>query len=121
LVKYEDIVLNPETTIKRVFDYHELSFNPAILDEYSRIKLHGRGGISNYNKIGYKKINREHLNKWKNVLSNPLRKMYCRSYLRWIGKERLAFMGYDFSNLINELNSIPNNFQFFYQDLYLIP
>jgi len=115
------MILNPEQSLKGVFDYLELSFDPVILDGYSKIKLHGRGGISNYNNLEYQTMSLDPIAKWRNVITNPLRKMYCRRYLRWIGQERLAIMGYDLDDLLNQLNVVPFDFQYFFSDLYWIP
>ena len=50
-------------------------------------------------------LSEEPLAKWKATISNPLRKRWCRRYLDWLGRERLAAMGYDLDGLQRELNS----------------
>lgn len=120
-IKYEEMILNTDQSIKNVFDYLELPFDPVILDEYSKIELHGRVQYSYYDKLDYQTIRQEPIAKWKDVINNPLRKMYCRRYLHWIGQERLAIMGYDLDDLLNQLNAVPFDFQYFFSDLYWIP
>ncbi len=38
---------------------------------------------------------------------NPLRKLWARRYLRWLGEHRLRVMGYPMRDLIEELDAIP--------------
>ena len=45
--------------------------------------------------------------KWKNTLRNPLRKWWIRSYLDWLGADRLAVMGYDLDTLLSDLGDVP--------------
>jgi hypothetical protein len=44
-------------------------------------------------------------------LNNPVRKTWCRRYLRWIGRERLAMMGYDLDALTAELDALPTSYR----------
>jgi hypothetical protein len=46
-----------------------------------------------------------------------LRKSWCRRYLRFIGRERLAVMGYDLAGLERELSLQPASFDSFGADL----
>jgi hypothetical protein len=55
------------------------------------------------------------------VLQHPLRKRYCRNYLKWIGRERLSLMGYDLEELLMELDSVRFNPKFFFNDIYRMP
>ena len=52
-------------------------------------------------------MSREPLEKWKAQMANPLRKAWAKRYLRWIGAERLAIMGYDLEALLAEVDAIP--------------
>jgi len=44
--------------------------------------------------------------------------MWARRYLRWIGPERLAVMGYDAATLASELRRIPTTFGSSPSDLF---
>ena len=88
--------------------YLDLEFEVSRLDSFTNVQLRGEMG----DKEGYAKyseINAQPLDKWKTVVANPFRKAWCRRYLRWIGKERLAIMGYDLDELLGELDVIPTS------------
>jgi len=44
---------------------------------------------------------------WHGAFATPLRQRWARRYLRWIGHERVATMGYDLDALLAELASVP--------------
>jgi hypothetical protein len=54
----------------------------------------------------YSTISAEPVEKWRATLANPYRKRWCRGYLRWVGAERLAVMGYDLEELLEQLDAI---------------
>lgn len=119
-VRYEDLLTNPMEEFQRIFSYLELAFDPEVLSSFNNIELKGRPG----DKLGvknYQTLSKEPLEKWKNILANPIRKAWCRRYLRWIGRERLAVMGYDLDELLAELDTIPFSLSFVGSDMWWIP
>jgi hypothetical protein len=105
-VKYETLVINLEAECQRLFDYLGLRFDPDWLENLADIKLRGSMGDP-VGTSGYETVSREPLEKWRFTLSNPVRKAWCRSYLRWIGAQRLSLMGYDQDLLLDELKAAP--------------
>jgi hypothetical protein len=65
----------------------------------------------------YSTLSVEPAQKWKTTLVNPLRKEWCRRYLRFLGDARLATMGYDKERMIAELDSQPTRMSNFIPDL----
>lgn len=114
-VRYEDLLARPEETLRGVFAYLELAFDPTLLSDFAKVKF--SRGDWNMHRNQYQVLNREPLEKWKRILSNPIRKAWCRRYLRWIGRHRLAMMGYDLDDLLDELNALPLNLRFVVSDL----
>ena len=57
----------------------------------------------------YRRLTTEPLEKWRRTLANPWRKRWCREYLTWIGRERLATMGYDLDALLADLDATPSS------------
>lgn len=113
-VHFEKLVASPIEEWTRVFDYLELSFEPATLEEFGKIEPQGRPGSrppmgDNPGKKRYSRVSQEPLTKWRQSLSNPVRKAWSRRYLRWIGADRLATMGYDLDELLAELDSLPTS------------
>jgi hypothetical protein len=57
----------------------------------------------------YQELSTEPIEKWKQTLGTTWRKRWCRSYLDWIGADRLATMGYDLDALRGELDALPSS------------
>lgn len=105
-VRYEDLVARPAEELAGIFSYLELPFDRAVLERFNETELRGRFK----DPIGtkqYDMVSQEPLEKWKQTLGNPIRKAWSRRYLRWIGAERLAVMGYALNELLAELDSVP--------------
>jgi hypothetical protein len=105
-MRYEALVTDPEGEARRLFKYLGLDFDTQLLQRVGRLHLKGRLGDS-AGLQSYGEISREPLDKWKHVLGNPLRKWWCRRYLKWIGRERLAIMGYELDALLAQLAAVP--------------
>lgn len=83
-----------------------LEFEPDALERFADVELGGLMG----DPIGLKRysaLSSEPNEKWKTVLTNPLRVEWCRRYLRFLGDERLAVMGYVGETLRRELDALP--------------
>ena len=105
-VRYEAMITSPEDTWEGVFRYLGLPFDDAVLSHFGDVELAGRWGGQPGTRR-YDGVSREPLESWKQVLNKPVRKAWCRRYLGWIGRERLAMMGYDYDVLTDELDAIP--------------
>lgn len=103
-VQYEAFLQSPEAELSRIAEYLELEFDAEVLNNFSQISFSGKlgdpTGVENYAAVDIAP-----LEKWKVVINNPLRKMWCRRYLHWLGEERLKVMGYDLNELMRELDS----------------
>jgi hypothetical protein len=107
--RYEDFVVSEQATSKKLFRYLELQFDPSVMSRFADVELKGRMG-DHAGVAAYQGLSREPLEKWKTTLASPLRKRWCRRYLHWIGRDRLAVMGYDLDELLGELDSIPTRY-----------
>ena len=105
-IRYEDLLQSPEATTQSICKYLDLDFQPAMIEDFQSVDLQGDMGDPTGTK-NYKAISDKPLNKWKNALRNPIRKAWCRSYLDWLGAERLTEIGYDKATLLQELKSAP--------------
>ncbi len=103
-VQYERFLQSPENELARISNYLGLELDPDVLENFSQVSFSGElgdpTGVGNY-----REVDTAPLEKWKSVINNPLRKMWCRRYLRWLGEERLRVMGYDLDELLHELDS----------------
>jgi len=118
-VRYEDLVSGSEEEWQRVFAYLELPFDAKVLSRFVDVQLEGR--IRDPTMGQYQALSQAPLEKWKLVLANPIRKAWCRGYLRWIGKERLAVMGYDLDELLAELDALPFSLRYAGSDMWRMP
>ncbi|MFH1178074.1 MAG: sulfotransferase [Acidobacteriota bacterium] len=116
---YEDLVSNHLGPWERLFSYLDLPFAPALLSRFAEVEMKGR--IRDPRQSEYRSLSQEPLEKWRATLGNPIRKAYCRRYLRWIGQERLSCMGYDLQGLLADLASVPTSVRFLASDLWRIP
>lgn len=115
-VRFEDLVSGDEQTWRPLMDYLGIEFDPDALRRFSDVDIAGRMG----DKTGikqYAELSSEPREKWKDTLVNPLRKGWCRRYLRFLGNERLAVMGYDGQQLLRELDSQPTSMSHLLPDL----
>jgi hypothetical protein len=105
-VSFEDLIINPEKECQRIFAYLGIPFDKKILSIFNEVKLKGRMGDTDGTRR-YQSLSSAPLEKWKKTLANPVRKVWCRHYLDWIGPERLGLMGYEYEGLRAELNALP--------------
>lgn len=115
-VRFEDLVTAPASGWARVFSHLGIEFDTALLDEFAGVPLAGRMGDPT-GRLAYRGLSAEPIDKWKATLGNPLRKAWCRRYLRWIGAERLAVMGYDLAELLDALDAAPASGRFLLSDV----
>ncbi len=115
-LRYEDLLSNPNKEIQRIFDHLEIPTPRNVADNFKNVNLDGRmGDPTGAEKYG--STSHEPLEKWKLTLSNSFRKSWCRRYLNWIGRERLALMGYDLEKLLADLNSTPTGIRYIGSDI----
>jgi len=115
-VRYEDLVNNTEDECRNILSELDIDFDPQIVSSLGRVRLSGRMGDS-IGQDAYETVSNEPLGKWQSTLTSPTRKLWCRRYLRWIGRERLSLMGYSLNELLSELNAAPSTVRFLASDL----
>jgi hypothetical protein len=115
-MRYEEIVTKPEQAWGEVFRYLEMPFDRSALELFDAVRLDGRkcdhSGVKRYDRVST-----EPLEGWKRTLDNPIRKRWCRRYLHWIGRDRLAIMGYDLDDLVADLDSLPTSYRWVGSDV----
>jgi hypothetical protein len=109
-VGYHDLVGESAEMRARVFAYLGLHIEEACLEEQQDVELTGRMG-DHSGVRRYRDLSQEPLSKWKRTMASPLRKWWCRRYLRWIGQERLKEMGFDLDTLLCELREAPTSWR----------
>lgn len=100
-VRYEDLVTGTDAW-HGLSDYLGLAFDPAALERFAAVRFEGRMGDPT-GVHRYQQMSSEPLTKWRATINNAVRKEWARRWLLWIGRERLAVMGYDLGQLLDEL------------------
>lgn len=116
-IQYEQLLLDPETSVRRMTDFLEIDYRPDMHTKFNEVAFKGTMGDPT-GRRKYTEIDTQPLEKWKQTLSSPVRKSWCRRYLNWMGENRLSTMGYDRDGLIDELNAIPPWRSIVIQDIY---
>jgi hypothetical protein len=115
-VRYEDLISGDSAHWRRLAKYLNLEFDPRSLSQFTDVQLRGRGGDPTGVHL-YSSLSTDPLTKWQETLNNPVRKAWCRRYLRWIGRERLELMGYDLDALLADVARVPTSTQRLGDDL----
>lgn len=118
-LNYESLISTPEEELRRLFDYLELPGPIPDLNSFSKVKLSGGAGDPTGTRK-YKSLSAEPLHKWKESLCNPVRRTWAERYVEWVGKDRLADMGYDIDSLREDQSSVPPAYRHLYSDLVRI-
>ncbi|HTA36328.1 MAG TPA: sulfotransferase [Solirubrobacteraceae bacterium] len=105
-IRFEDLVSGKEQCWLALARYLQITFDPAALHDFAQVKLNGRMGDPT-GVERYSTLSREPDQKWRSTLGNPLRREWCRRYVRFLGTERLAVMGYDQAALLAQLDDAP--------------
>lgn len=105
VMRYEDVVEGPRESVTRISEFLGLELSEAATADFITTKLTGtlgdRSGVS-----AYKQLSSEPLSKWQQTLSSPVRRRWAMNYLDWIGAQDLAFMGYDYDELKEQLHGL---------------
>lgn len=115
-IRYEDIISEPDKVCAEIFTYLDLDYRPEQLTGISQVVFSGEMGDPTGSKQ-YAEISNQPSGKWKAVLNNPLRKIWCKRYLRTLGAENLATMGYEQTSLLRDLDGVPTGLGYIFSDL----
>jgi hypothetical protein len=115
-VRFEDLVGGEEASWSRATEHIGIEFEPDALEQFAGVELHGRMGDPTGRKL-YSALSAEPDQKWKQTLANPLRRAWAHRYLRFLGSERLATMGYDRVRVEHQLDAQPSSLDSLIPDL----
>jgi len=104
-VQYEQLISAPEFYLKEMMEYLELDYTQEMLKDFSAQNIEGRMGDKSGVK-DYSSISTEPLEKWKDVINNPVRKWYVKKYIKQIDTQVLSDQGYDKFALIKEIDGL---------------
>jgi Sulfotransferase family len=105
-VRFEQLIAGEPAPWRALMDYLGIEFEPGALSSFAEVRLNGRMGDPTGVRR-YTELSAEPGQKWKGTLANPLRRAWCKRYLQFLGRERLALMGYDSELIERELLTGP--------------
>jgi len=120
-LRYEDLVADPHGTLGPMFAFLDLDYDPDAVERFGDVRLEGRVQDPNVSTEAFRLVRADRVDQWTTILANPARKAWCRRYLRWLGAERMAAMGYDLDATLADLEALDNGRRFLATDLVLIP
>lgn len=120
-IRYEDLVADRAGVATKVFEALGLDVADSDIDEFAAVELVGRIQDPNVGNTGFREVRSDRVDRWIDVLSNPLRKAWCRRYLRWLGSDRLETMGYRLDELLGALDDVETDARFLVRDLVDVP
>ena len=121
VVKYEDLVNNPEIELISLFAYLGLDYEPEVLQEFAEVSFEGKFGDPT-GPAKYKSISIKSEHAWREVFDSHLRKAWLSRYLRSFDEAILYRLGYPKTGLldllknhrVNKLFSISDAFHMMY-------
>lgn len=115
-VQYEKFLANPESTIETLLKSLDLEYTQSLVNSFNEVSLNGRMGDPTGIKA-YSTLSKQPLEKWKSTLTSPIRLLWAKRYLAWLGENRLSVMGYNRSDIENELKQIRPTYRTIGSDL----
>jgi hypothetical protein len=114
-LRYEDLVADPMATMAGLGAYLDVEFAQDELRSFNDVRLEGLGDPTGIER--YHEVSAESVHAWRSTMANPLRKQWCKRYVRWIGASRLASMGYDLDELVQSLDEVATTPRFIASDI----
>lgn len=108
VVRFEDVIKDPRRTLGRILDSLGLEWEDGVLTSFADVSVKGPVGDPTGIR-DYQGLSREPLDKWREQLDSPVRQIWMKRYLRWLGHERLELMGYSLDDLLGQLNEAPTS------------
>jgi hypothetical protein len=109
-VNYEELLADPEAQMQRIYQHLGVAPEAGGWQQFAGVDLQGTMQDPTGTRA-YRELSSQPLAKWHAAFANPFRQWWARRYLRWIGRERLAAMGYDLDRLLAELAAVPTSFE----------
>lgn len=104
-VHFDELIKSPANTLKAVFQYLDLEFDPSLIENFGKTELKGQFG----DKVGYLEyggIESKPLEKWKGILGTKYRKRFAKKYISKFPVQDLKIFGYDKDVLIKNIDDL---------------
>lgn len=113
-LKYEDLILNSDIELKKLFNYLGLEYKKQVLNKFSQQNTKGDLGDPTGTKI-YSKISTEGLNKWETTFNSIIRKRFAIRLINKLNDKDLSVQGYSKLRIKKNVRALRggNNFLLF--------
>ncbi len=118
-LRFEDLLNTPNSQLKLISDYLSLEITLQDLTTDSPYLSDAKMGDPGLGKK-FDSLSSQPVNAWKASVKNPLRRHWMRRYLRQIGQNKLALMGYDLGALMHELDQTNGVWKHLFSDARLM-
>ena len=102
-VWYEELVQNPNETVRAICDHTGVRFDPGMIDYGKTNTSHWRYG-DQMRVNTHARPTAEYSERWKQQLTNPQVWRLANDYLEVLGRETIEAMGYSYENLLQTLD-----------------
>ena len=104
-VYFDDLINHTDKTLKSILDYLDLEYDPALIENFTKVKLEGHVG----DKEGYFKydqIESKTIDKWKEVFATRYRKKFAKKYISKFSHQNLLTFGYHPDMLVKLIDEL---------------
>ncbi|MFX1238961.1 MAG: sulfotransferase [Promethearchaeota archaeon] len=108
-VQYENLVTNPQLTMKTLCQFLGITYSDTMLEYGSRVKPNWKFGDQKGIRDA-KRPNRESLSKWKSDLKHSPENILALTYLEALGPKLLKEMGYDYQEIYLSIK-LPDDYE----------
>lgn len=108
-LRYEDLVRDPEVTLRSLVDRLDVPWDDRVLSDFARTNVGGPVGDRDRSGslTGETAVSSAAVDQWPDAFASPVRRRWATRYLDWIGQDRLQLMGYDDALLREQLTTAP--------------
>jgi hypothetical protein len=102
-VRYEDLVQDPDRELTRIGNHLDLDLDPGrATREFGAFPVSERLG-DRWGAARFDQVSAAPLDEWPSHYDTSVRRLWARRYLDWLGDDRLAVMGYDRADLLDQI------------------
>jgi hypothetical protein len=112
VVRYEDLVLDPESTVRELCRRLELAYHSDMLEYGDKVRFE-TSFVDPKSIYRHTKPTGEYVSAWPQYLNTPTKADAARAYLGLLGKETVERLGYSFDELEEILNGLPRRLFWF--------
>lgn len=105
-VRYEDLVADPEPTVRRLCTHLGVEFEAGMLEYGGKVEFRGSGFVDPKSIYRHARPVRDYVDTWKQTFATAHMKRLGSGYLRALGAPLLKRAGYDLDTLSSELEAI---------------